>query len=105
MNTAGRATLRRGFVLERYRRWHVADRGRGAYVRARTLSVLDSDRPAPEMVRVFFIASPSVEAPNLRRQDLVNPVLSAILRDGTVEDANGRRVPLQWNISAEEGRF
>jgi predicted O-methyltransferase YrrM len=35
----------------------------------------------------------------------VNPVLSAILRDGTVEDANGRRVPLQWNISAEEGRF
>ena len=35
----------------------------------------------------------------------MNPVLSAILRDGTVEDANGRRVPLQWNISAEEGRF
>jgi predicted O-methyltransferase YrrM len=35
----------------------------------------------------------------------VNPVLSAILRDGAVEDANGRRVPLQWNIAAEEGRF
>jgi predicted O-methyltransferase YrrM len=35
----------------------------------------------------------------------VNPILSAILRDQTVESGNGKRLPLRYQISAKQGLF